>query len=168
MLCWCSFAGCGRACVSVFFDHYGAQYIQNSQQHTNVNIWRLTVAYRNVTTNSETRHAQPEIGTDPSSLTQQTLRVDGYGSRFTPPRDHGSGFWSGHEPNRPGFGVQTRTAGTLAWSVANTSLMKCGGRSMSALCLLAWLFHHTVREQVSRCCWRPQLCELGGNNQASL
>jgi len=69
----------------------------------------------------ETRNAEPEIGTDRSSQTRRNPRVDGYGSRFGPPRVCGSGFWPVLEPNRPVFAVQTRTAGGLPGPVANTS-----------------------------------------------
>jgi len=68
---WRSFWECGRARFSVFFDCHGGQYIQNSQLHPNVNILRLTVAYRKATTNSETQYATPEIRTDRSSQTLQ-------------------------------------------------------------------------------------------------
>jgi hypothetical protein len=69
----------------------------------------------------ETRNAEPEIGTDGSSQTRRNPRVDGYGSGFGPPRVCGSGFWPVLEPNRPGFAVQTQTAGALPGLVANTS-----------------------------------------------
>ena len=69
---------------------------------------------------SETRNAEPESGTDGSSQTRRNPRVDGYGSRFRPPRVCGLGFWTVLEPNRPVFAVQTRTAGGLPGPVANT------------------------------------------------
>jgi len=69
----------------------------------------------------ETRNTEPEIGTDGSSQTWRNPRVDGNGSRFGPPRVSGSGFWTGLEPNRPVFAVQTRTAGGLPGLVANTT-----------------------------------------------
>ena len=68
----------------------------------------------------ETRNAEPEIGTDGSSLTRRNPQVDGYGSGFGPPRVCGSGFWPVLEPNRHVFAVQTRTAGGLPRPVANT------------------------------------------------
>jgi len=73
----------------------------------------------------ETRNAEPEIGTDGSSQTRRNPQVDGYGSRFGPPRVCGSGFWPVLEPNRPVFAVQTRTAGGLPGPVANST----GGQS---------------------------------------
>jgi hypothetical protein len=69
----------------------------------------------------ETRNAEPEIGTGRSIQTRQHPRVDGYRSRFCPPRVSGSGFWMGLELNRPVFVFQTRTAGRLPEPVANTS-----------------------------------------------
>jgi hypothetical protein len=69
----------------------------------------------------ETRNAEPEIGTNGSSLTRQNPRVDGNRSGFGPPRVCGSGFWPVLEPNRPVFAVQTRTAGGLPVPVANTN-----------------------------------------------
>jgi hypothetical protein len=56
-----------------------------------------------------TRKGEPETGTDGSSQTRQNPRVDGYGYVFGPPRSSGSGFWTGLEPNRTIFLVQTRT-----------------------------------------------------------
>ena len=70
----------------------------------------------------ETRNAEPEIGTDGSSQTWRNLPVDGYGSGVGLPRVSGSGFLMVLEPNRPGFAVQTRTAGGLPGPVANTKL----------------------------------------------
>jgi hypothetical protein len=69
----------------------------------------------------ETRNAEPENGTDGSSQTRRNLRVDGDGSAFGPPRVCGSGFWTVLELNRPVFAAQTRTAGGLPVSVANTT-----------------------------------------------
>jgi len=68
----------------------------------------------------ETRSAQPEIGPDGSSGTRWNRWVDGYGSRFGPPRVSGSSFWMGLEWNWPVFAVQTHTAGGLPGPVANT------------------------------------------------
>jgi len=75
------------------------------------------------TTNRKTRKGEPETGTDGSSQTLQNPRVDGYGYGFGPPRSSGSGFWTGLEPNRTVFPVQTRTAGGLPGPVANTTLL---------------------------------------------
>jgi len=71
----------------------------------------------------ETRNTEPEIGTDRSSQTWRNLQDDGYGSEFGPPRVCGSGFWTGLEPNRQIFAVQTQTAGRLPGPVANTTLL---------------------------------------------
>jgi len=81
-----------------------------------------------VTINRKTRKGEPETGTDVSSQTRQNPRVDGYGYGFGPPRSSGSCFWTGLEPNRTVFPVQTRTAGGLPGPVANTtpwSYTKC-------------------------------------------
>jgi len=59
----------------------------------------------------ETRNAEPEIRPDMSSQSGRNPRVDGYGYGFGPPGVSGSGFWSGLDPNRPVFAVQTWTAG---------------------------------------------------------
>jgi len=91
--------------------------------------WTVTYLWRYFTINSsisecdhkcETQNVEPEIGTNGSSLTRLNPRVDGYGSRFGPPRVSGSGFWTGLEPNRPVFAVQTRSANRLPGPVATT------------------------------------------------
>jgi len=69
----------------------------------------------------ETRNAEPEIRTDGSSQTWRNPQVDGYRSRFGPPRVCGSSLWSVLEPNQPVIAVQTRTAGGLPGPVANTN-----------------------------------------------
>jgi len=51
MLCWRSFSGCGWACEDSCFPHQGGWYIENEPWRTNVNIFRLTVAYLNATIN---------------------------------------------------------------------------------------------------------------------
>jgi len=70
----------------------------------------------------DTRNAEWEIGTDGSRQTRRNPQVDGYGSCVAPPREGGSGFWTGLEPNWPVFLVQTRSAGGLPGPVANTNL----------------------------------------------
>ena len=72
------------------------------------------------TINRKTRKGELETGTDGSSQTRQNPRVDGYGYGFGPPRICGSGFWTGLEPNRSVFPIQTQTAGGLPGPVANT------------------------------------------------
>jgi len=69
----------------------------------------------------EIRNAEPEIGTDGSSQTLRNPWVDGYRSPFEPPRVSGSGVWTGLEPNRPVFPVQTQTTSGFPGPVANTS-----------------------------------------------
>jgi hypothetical protein len=44
-----------------------------------------------------------------------------YGYGVGPPRSSGSGFWTGLEPNRTVFPVQTRNAGGLLGPIANTT-----------------------------------------------
>jgi hypothetical protein len=80
------------------------------------------------TINGKTRKGEPETGTDGSSQTRQTPRVDGYGYGFGLPRRSRPGFWTGLEPNQTVFPVQTRTPGGLPGPVANTSsLSVCTG-----------------------------------------
>jgi len=71
----------------------------------------------------ETQNAEPEIGTDGSSLTWWHPWVDRYGSGVGLPRAGRSRFWTGLEPNCPVFVVQIRTAGGLPGPVANTCLL---------------------------------------------
>jgi len=119
---WRSFSGHGRARVFVFSDHHGGQYIQNSQQHTFVNMLPWTVACLNATINSETWNPQPAIGSDRFSQTRRNPQVDGNWSGFGPPSGSGSRFWFGLELNWPVFVVQTWTAGRLSRLVANIVL----------------------------------------------
>ena len=83
------------------------------------------------TINRKTRKGEPETGTDGASQTWQNARVDGYGYGFGPPRNSGSGFWTGLEPNRTIFPVQTKTAGGLPGPVANTTYAWKGNYSCS-------------------------------------
>jgi len=71
--------------------------------------------------NGETRNAEPEIGTDGSSQTQQNMRDDGYWSGFGLPSGSRSGLWMGQEPNRPVLTVRTQAAGRLPGPVANSN-----------------------------------------------
>jgi len=80
-----------------------------------------------VTINRKTRKGEPETGTDGSSPTRHNLRVDGYGYGFGPPRSSRSGVWTGLEPNRTVFPVQTRTAGGLPGPVVYTTPNKAPG-----------------------------------------
>jgi len=50
-LCWHSLSWCGRAHVSIHFDHWGSQYIENGLWRTDVNILGSTVTYLNATIN---------------------------------------------------------------------------------------------------------------------
>jgi len=85
-----------------------------------VNILQSIVGYLNATMNRETWNAEPDIGTDGCSQTQQNPWVDSYRSWFGPPRLSGSGFWTGPEPKRPVFEGQTRIAGGLPGPIANS------------------------------------------------
>jgi len=130
---WLSFSGWGRERFSLVFDYKGGQYIRKGQQSINVNILGLAIGYLNATINRITWKPEPEIGTDRSSETRQNLRVDGYGSRFGPPRCSGSGFWMGLEPNRTVLAVRTRTAGGLPGPVANSNRVTVSFASKSRL-----------------------------------
>jgi len=50
-LSWRSYWRCGRARVSIRFDHWGGQYIENGLWRPDVNIIRSTVTYLNATIN---------------------------------------------------------------------------------------------------------------------
>ena len=67
----------------------------------------------------ESWNAEPEIGTDWSSMTRRNQQVDGHGSGFNPTTVNKSGFWLGLQPNQPVFAVQTRTAGGYPGPIAN-------------------------------------------------
>jgi hypothetical protein len=81
----------------------------------------MTVWYLNVTINRNTQKRELEIGPDRSSQPWQHLPVDAYGYGLGPPRSCGLGFWTVLEPNRTIYPVQSRTAGGLPRSFANTS-----------------------------------------------
>jgi hypothetical protein len=74
------------------------------------------------TINRKTRKGEPETRTDGSSQTRQNTRVDGFGYGFRPPRSSRLGFWTGLEPNRTVFPVQTRTSGGLPGPVDYTTV----------------------------------------------
>jgi len=76
MLCWHSCSEWGREHVSPFVDYEGGQYIQNRQWHMKVNILQFIVGHLTATINSNTQKADPEIGIDGSSQTQQNPQVD--------------------------------------------------------------------------------------------
>jgi len=63
---------------------------------------------------------EPEIESVGSCQTRRNLRVDVYASGYGLPRVSGRGFWTGLEPNRLVFALETRTAGLLPGPVANT------------------------------------------------
>jgi len=131
MLHWRSFSGLGRECGSVWFNHWGGQYINNRQRRTKVNILGLPVAYMNATINSESQNAEPEIWLNVSSHIWCNPWVDGYGSGFASLRGARSGFWTGRELKRPIFAVQTWTAGRLPGPVPNTDPSTCKRSSPS-------------------------------------
>jgi len=122
------------------------------------------------TINRKTRKGEPETGTDGSSQTRQNPRVDGYGYGFGPPRSSGSGFWTGLEPNRTVFPVQTRTAGGLPGPVANTTPAELGtergklvfwlltveGALVFYLCSVSW--RSKVIWEVGACIFRAPEC----------
>jgi len=102
----------------------------------------------------EIRNAEPEIGTDGSSQTRWNPQVQVYRSGFGPPTVSRLGFWTGLEPNRPVFAVQTRTAGGLPGPVANTkSGCNPANRILSSLSVLrihpvVWFWHDTSKLQL--------------------
>ena len=51
MLRWRACSGCRRVRESVHLPHCGGQYVENKMSHTCVHIFRLSVAYANVTIN---------------------------------------------------------------------------------------------------------------------
>jgi len=118
---WRSIPGWGQELVSPYFDYNGGQYIQKQQWCTIMNILRLTAAYLNATITRPTWNAEPEMGPDRSSHTPWKRWVDGYRSRFGPPRGSRSGVRTGLELNRTVFPVRFRTAGSLPGPIANTT-----------------------------------------------
>jgi len=118
---WHSLSGWGRERLSPWLLYKGCQYIRTWQCSTIVIILQLTLGYLNATIKRMTRNAQPEIGTNESSPTQQNPRVDRYRSGIGPPGGSSSGFSTGLKPNRHVCTVRTRTAGGLPGPVANTT-----------------------------------------------
>jgi len=115
-----SFSGWGRERLSTCLLYKGCQYIRKWQCSTIVNILQLTVGYLNATINRKNRNAELEIGPVGSSQTGQNPQVDGYGAGLGLPRSSGWGFWTGLEPNRTVFPVQTWTTCGLPGPIANT------------------------------------------------
>jgi len=117
--CSHSTSGCSREHVSPCFDYKGSQWNKYREWCTKVDILHITVTYLTATINRKTRKQKLESGTGGSSQTQQNLWVDGYGYWFGLPRSSGSGIWTGLEPNRTIFPVQTQTSGGSPGPVAN-------------------------------------------------
>ena len=117
---WRWFPGWGRERVFPYCDYKGGWYIQTEKWPTIVNILHLTIRLLNVTINSTTWNAEPEIGTDESSQTQWYPRIGRYGSMFAPPRSRTMGLWTGLELNRIVFPVYPLTAAGLPGNIANT------------------------------------------------
>jgi hypothetical protein len=101
----------------------------------------------------ETQNAEPEIGTDRSSQTWQNLLVDRYRSRFGQPTFNKSGFWTGLEPNRPGFAVQNLIASRLPGPVATTT------HTQSSINQLKTTFSYTSRRGPWEACYELPVCE---------
>jgi len=120
-LCWLSFSGWGRERISLGFDYEGGQYIHQRQWRTKVNVLRFAEGYLNVTVNKNTRKPKPEIGTDGSSQPLHNPQVDRYGCGSGPPRNGGSGSWTGQDPNPTVFVFWNLTAGRLLRPVPNTT-----------------------------------------------
>jgi len=68
----------------------------------------------------ETKNVELEFGTDRCSQIWCNRQVDRYESGLGLPSVTRSGFWTGLEPNRPVYVVQTPTAARLLPPVANT------------------------------------------------
>jgi hypothetical protein len=141
---WCSFSWVGRAYVSVRFDHHGGQYIEHSQPRTDVFIFRLKVAYLNVTINSAMWNGKPKIGTDRTSQTPRTSPVQSYGSWFAPPRGSRWACWMGLELIRSVFGVQTQPTCRLPRPVVNTSHFLV--HLLILVCFSLIMFHLALNE----------------------
>jgi len=102
-----------------------------------VNILRLTLPYLNVMKNSETRNAEPEIGTDRCSQTRHNLWVEGCVPRCGQPSGRGPAISTGLEPNRIVIEVQTSTADSSPDPVANTSQTLCTCTCKCLYCVVA-------------------------------
>jgi hypothetical protein len=55
MLCWRSLSGCGRARVSIHFDHWGGHDIENGLWCSDVNFLQSTVSYLDATINQKSK-----------------------------------------------------------------------------------------------------------------
>jgi len=117
---WLSFSEWCQERVSLVFHSTSGQDIRPGQWYTIVNILQLAERYLNATIKRKTRKLELEIGTDRSSQSWQTLTVDGYGSRFGPPRCGMSGFCTGFKQNQMVLVVGIRTTGGLPGPIANT------------------------------------------------
>jgi len=93
MLRWRSFSRCGRAPVSVHFNHYGGQCIENTPWCTNIIILRLSVAYLNATINVKPENQNWRL--EPTGLAKpgKTRKLTGTGPGLAHKESAGRVAW---------------------------------------------------------------------------
>jgi len=153
-LCWFSYPGWGRECISLLFYYIGSQYMKNLQWHTSFNILQLAVGYLNVAISRQTWKPEPGIGTDVSSQPRKYPHVDGYGSGFGFPGCCMLGLRINPELYWPVIAFQTWTAGGLPGPATNSIPMSlephvayqpiCYGSLSQEQCLMSYLLRKVI------------------------